>query len=68
MSQDHGITPFVLSVNEFCDFTRIKRSRFFRMQQEGTGPRTFKVGRQRLISRASAEEWIALQEQRSNVA
>jgi predicted DNA-binding transcriptional regulator AlpA len=50
------------TVDDFCTSHGISRGLFYNMSRRGEGPKTFKIGRCRRISRAAAEEWIAAQE------
>jgi len=46
-----------LQVREFCFANGISRSLFYKLMSEGRAPRSFVVGRRRLISREAAAEW-----------
>ncbi len=45
------------SIQQFCDSHNISRSLFYLLEKEGRVPKTFKVGRRRLVSREAAEKW-----------
>jgi predicted DNA-binding transcriptional regulator AlpA len=47
----------VYSVAEFCAQHGISRSLFYRLLQDGQGPRVMKVGKRTLITNEAAEEW-----------
>jgi len=51
--------PSLQSVADFCADNGISRSLFYRLVQEGRGPRLTKVGRRTLISSDAAAEWRA---------
>jgi hypothetical protein len=51
------MTRAAQTVDEFCDDNRISRATFYEVLKNGTGPRTFKVGRKTLISAESAAAW-----------
>ncbi len=46
-----------ITVAEFCTEQSISRATFYALQKQGKGPRTYTVGRKRLISTEAAEEW-----------
>jgi len=45
------------SVDSFCKRHSISRPFFYRLLQEGKGPKIIKLGRRTLITRESAAEW-----------
>jgi predicted DNA-binding transcriptional regulator AlpA len=45
------------TVAEFCTQQSISRATFYLLQKQGKGPRTYTVGRKRLISIEAATEW-----------
>jgi predicted DNA-binding transcriptional regulator AlpA len=51
--------PSLQSVPDFCADNGISRSLFYRLVQEGRGPRLTKVCRRTLISPEAAAEWRA---------
>jgi hypothetical protein len=53
------------TVPQFCAEHGIGRNRYFTLQNEGLGPRTYKVGKRIYISAEAAAEWRAMMEQRS---
>lgn len=52
------MTQQAFSVSEFCRAYGIGRNKFYEELKAGRGPKTFRVGRRRLISRESADAWI----------
>ena len=54
------------SVSQFCEDHNISRAHFYNLFREGQAPKTFKVGRRRLISDEAAAEWRKQQEMASN--
>ena len=51
------LTSLVMSIREFCRLHGISEDQFFKMQREGWGPLTMKVGSRTLISYEAAAEW-----------
>lgn len=49
--------PAVYSVAAFAEAHGFARSYFYVMLREGTAPKTFKLGRRRLITREEAQRW-----------
>jgi excisionase family DNA binding protein len=47
----------VYSVKELCCQLGISRALFYRLLQEGKGPRILKAGKRTLITNEAAEEW-----------
>jgi excisionase family DNA binding protein len=45
------------SVAEFCHQHGISRGTFYKLLNEGRGPKAVKIGRRTLISNEAAEEW-----------
>lgn len=45
------------TVQQFCDRHSMSRTTFYKMKEDGEGPRTFKVGNHIRISREAAAEW-----------
>jgi len=58
--------PQAYSVPGFCQAVGISKSLFYKLCQEGRGPKTLKVGRRTLVSKAAATEWITALESRVN--
>jgi excisionase family DNA binding protein len=56
------------TVDDICAEHGISRQLFYRMQREGKGPKTFKIGRCVRISETAANEWIATLEATANAA
>lgn len=50
----------------FCEAMGISRPFYYRLAADGRGPRSFKLGRRRLISREAAHEWLREQEREYN--
>lgn len=57
MPRDIRIEPPAYSISEFCQAHGIGRSFFYKLLQDGRGPRTMQLGRRRLVSREEAAEW-----------
>ena len=55
-------TPHTQSINEFCKMNGISTSFFYKLQSQGKGPRTMKVGKRTLITTEAAREWRELME------
>ena len=51
-----------LSIKTFCILHNVSEDLFYKMQREGWGPTTMKVGSRTLISRESAQRWRAERE------
>jgi hypothetical protein len=45
------------SIEQFCDAHGISTDLYFKMQRQGLGPKTMRVGSRTLISVESAAEW-----------
>lgn len=45
------------SIREFCQRYRLSTSFFFKMKNEGFGPRVMKIGGRVLISKEAAADW-----------
>jgi len=54
------------TVLQFCSAYNVSRATFYVMKKAGEGPRTIKLGRRTLISRAAAAEWLRALEARSS--
>jgi excisionase family DNA binding protein len=50
------------TIDEFCAAEKISRSFFYKLAERGDAPKTYPVGRNRRISRASYEAWRASRE------
>lgn len=46
------------TISEFCEIVGISRSTLYEAWKNGYGPKDFKIGKKRFISRESALEWI----------
>ena len=46
------------SVPHLCEAIDISETTFYLLQHRDRGPRTFKVGRKRLVTHRHAEEWL----------
>jgi hypothetical protein len=55
--------PLAMSIREFCAQHSISEDMFYKMQRQGWGPRTMKVGSRTLISQESAAEWRKAREE-----
>ena len=51
------LNSLAMSIREFCRLHGISEDQFFKMQREGWGPLTMKVGSRTLISYEAAAEW-----------
>ena len=51
------LNSLAMSIREFCRLHGISEDQFFKMQREGWGPLTMKVGSRTLISHEAAAEW-----------
>ena len=49
--------PAAYGVADFCEAHGFARSYFYVMLREGTAPKTFKLGRRRLITCEEARRW-----------
>jgi hypothetical protein len=49
--------PLVFSIGEFCSSHRISTDFYFKLQRQGLGPTTMKVGGRTLISQEAAADW-----------
>ena len=47
------------TVDDVCAQHGISRQLFYKMQREGKGPKTLRIGRSVRISETAANEWIA---------
>jgi len=57
MSQQESRNESTFTVNQFCEYHNISRSMFYKLLQQGQGPRLMAVGRRRLISNEAAADW-----------
>lgn len=55
--QNLAVEPQAYTPHEFAIAHRIALSSLYKMWSEGRGPKSFKAGRRRLISKESAAEW-----------
>jgi hypothetical protein len=46
-----------MSIENFCELHGFSQDMFFKMQREGWGPDTIKVGARTLITREAAAKW-----------
>ena len=51
------------TINEFCARVRISRRTFYTLLERGEAPPIIRIGRRRLIRRATAEAWLRAREQ-----
>lgn len=52
----------MLTIKDFCAFTKISIRHFHTMKAQGIGPTITRIGRRVLVSPDSAREWLASQE------
>ena len=57
MSQPEPRIDSTYTVTQFCRTHHISRSMFYKLLQQGQGPRLMAVGRRRLISNEAAADW-----------
>ncbi|HYE35669.1 hypothetical protein [Methylocaldum sp.] len=53
------------TIPEFCKSHRICLASFYNLEKRGQAPRTFRVGRRRLVSVEAAAEWRRAMEAQS---
>lgn len=46
------------SIKEFCALHGCSRNFYYQMEKDGTGPKTFPLGRHRRISEEANAEWV----------
>ena len=56
------------SVTEFCHAHGLCRATFYNLRRQGLAPRSFTVGKRRLISQEASAEWRKQLESNPNVA
>jgi excisionase family DNA binding protein len=61
-------TALMSSVAEFCHQHGISRGTFYKLLNEGRGPKAVKIGRRTLISSEAAEEWRRRMEREAAVS
>jgi hypothetical protein len=54
--------PRVMSIEEFCLAFRISLDFYFKLQRDGLGPRTMRIGARTLIPIEAVDEWQAERE------
>jgi predicted DNA-binding transcriptional regulator AlpA len=54
------------SIDQFVKANRISRATFYNLMKRGKAPRTFRVGRRRLVSHEAAAEWQRAMEDPAN--
>ncbi|WP_316178265.1 MULTISPECIES: transcriptional regulator [unclassified Bradyrhizobium] len=57
-----------ISINEFCVNHGISRTLYFKLQEQGMGPRTMKLGKRVLITEQAVADWIATHEKQKKAA
>lgn len=62
MQNQGSVVSPPLTVHECCDLYRIGRTKFYDLMNTGRGPKSFQIGRRRLVTREAAEEWLRTQE------
>jgi hypothetical protein len=50
------------TVGEWCDYRRISRAMFYKLDQQGLTPRSYYVGAKRLISDEADAAWMRARE------
>ena len=58
----YGYNRAAMTVEEFCEEHRIGRTTYYRLEKEGTAPRSIKIGRRRIITSEAAAEWRSTME------
>jgi predicted DNA-binding transcriptional regulator AlpA len=59
-----GAPHLAMTVDEFCEAFRISKPFFYKLRNQGLGPREMKLGARTIISMSAANEWIAAREDR----
>jgi hypothetical protein len=54
--------PQVFTIKKFCDRYEIAPSFYFKLQRQGRGPRTMRIGSKVLITAQAASDWVAARE------
>jgi hypothetical protein len=54
--------PQVFTIKKFCDRYEIATSFYFKLQKQGKGPRTMRIGSKVLISAQAARDWVSERE------
>ena len=57
MTQSENCKDGTYTVKQFCNSHHISRSMFYKLLQQGQGPRLMAVGRRRMISFEAAADW-----------
>ncbi len=57
MAQSESRKDGTYTVAQFCKAHHISRSMFYKLLQQGLGPRLMAVGRRRMISFEAAADW-----------
>jgi len=65
MNSDFRLSLDAYDVQAFCLAHHISRAFFYKLLDQGKGPRVMKVGRRLLISREAAADWRRAMEQES---
>lgn len=52
-------TQDYFTIDLFCEAFHISRTHFYRLKNEGRGPKLFKLGKRTLIRKTSADQWAA---------
>lgn len=53
------------TIDEWCARHRTCRSNFYKLQREGNGPKTYRIGSVQRISEAADTEWVRDREARN---
>jgi hypothetical protein len=51
------MTQKATSIKQFCDQHDISRNLYYKLEKQGLGPKTIRLGKRRLISEEAATEW-----------
>jgi hypothetical protein len=57
--------PIAFTIPEFCAAHRFGPAHYYKLKQEGLGPREIKLGTRTIITAEAAAEWRRAQEERS---
>ena len=58
-----AVDAAVYTIPEFCAAYRISEGMYFKLQAQGRGPRTIKIGRRKLIRIDDARAWALMRVQ-----
>ncbi len=57
--------PLARSIKEFCKEVGISPRTFYTLAERGEAPRTFYVGRRRLVGDEAGKQWLREREERA---